>query len=247
MHMANRQTTGEQMAALLKRSGLSVRAAAQAAGYAHGSGIQRYIDAAFDSRLTPDVAKKFATAFAGRGSPPITAGEVFSLTGLAETIPSNAIPFRMEGASLDRMRDDIPVYGTALGAAEVIDGDAIEQTFLNTGEVIEYIKRPVILNGRTDVYGLYVVGSSMSPRFEEGEVIYVDPKRPPRNGDDVVVYLVDADGDGERAASVLVKRLMRSAVDFLELQQFEPRITFRIEQSRVTKKHRVIPWSELVS
>src|ERR1051325_7446441 len=52
----------------------------------------------------------------------------------------------MEGPGSTRMRRDVPVYGTALGASEVIDGEAVEQTYLNTGEVIAYRRRPVILD-----------------------------------------------------------------------------------------------------
>ncbi len=62
---------------------------------------------------------------------------------------------------MKRMAQDVPVYGTALGASRIIDNNAIEQTTLNTGEVIAYFKRPVVLDGRVDVYGLYIQGSSM--------------------------------------------------------------------------------------
>src|SRR3546814_10265049 len=62
-----------------------------------------------------------------------------------EPVETNAHPFRMEGASDRRMRDDLPVYGSALGAAREIDGEAIEQTTLNRAEIVQYAKRPVLL------------------------------------------------------------------------------------------------------
>src|SRR3546814_20836483 len=81
-----------------------------------------------------------------------------------EPVETNAHPFRMEGASDRRMRDDLPVYGSALGAAREIDGEAIEQTTLNRAEIVQYAKRPVLLESNATAYGLYVSGSSMEPR-----------------------------------------------------------------------------------
>lgn len=160
--------------------------------------------------------------------------------------PANAEPFKLEGAAAVEIADDVPVYGTALGAPRVVDGEAIEQTMLNTGEVMTYFRRPPILNGQRNVYGVFVVGSSMDPRYSEGEPVFVDGKRPPRVGDDVVVYLrVPDEVDGERDAAVLIKRLVRRSGQFVELQQFNPPLTFRVDAERVSKIHRVIPYGEL--
>ena len=65
------------------------------------------------------------------------------------TYEPNATPIRMEGASFERMTEDLPIYGTALGAAREVEGEAIEQTTLNRAEVLQYAKRPVILNWTT--------------------------------------------------------------------------------------------------
>lgn len=163
-------------------------------------------------------------------------------------IVPNATPFKFEGASDGHPPEDVPVYGTVLGASQIYDGEAIEQTTLNTGDVLTYFKRPSILNGQKDIYGVFVAGSSMDPRYGEGEAVIVDGKRPPRVGDDVVVYLRVPDEDmGERDACVLIKRLVRRGADFIELRQFNPPTTFRIAGERVSKVHRVIPASELFS
>ena len=88
----------------------------------------------------------------------------------------------------------------------------------------------------------------MSPRFEDGESAFVERGRPPRIGDEVVVYLRDkAEDDGERAAGVLVKRLVRNSVSYIELEQFNPPVQFRIDRSDVVRIDRVIPWSELLA
>lgn len=170
--------------------------------------------------------------------------------GFADVPEPNARPFQMEGASLERMRDDLPIYGTALGADRQVDGEAIEQTTLNRAEIVQYAKRPVLLNGRADAYGLFVAGSSMEPRHMDGETILVDPKGRPRNGEDVVVYLrptCPEDDDGEAARAVLVKRLVRRTSTYIELEQYSPAKVFRVEVVEVVRVDRVIPWSELLS
>jgi len=162
----------------------------------------------------------------------------------------NAIPFKMEGASEERMRDDLPIYGTAIGTVKEIDGEAIEQTTLNTGEIVLYAKRPVILNGNSAAYGLYVTGSSMEPRHMEGEIVLIDPKGRMKNGDDVVVYLRPEnaeDDDGAAARAVMVKRLVRRSSTYIDLEQFNPAKVFRVDMAEVVRVDRVIPWSELVA
>lgn len=168
-----------------------------------------------------------------------------ALAGVPE---KNASTIQYEGQSLEKLSRDVPVYGTALGGTMNFQGTAIEQTTLNSGEIIAFFQRPAILNGRSNVYGLYIQGASMSPRFEDGEAAFVERGRPPRIGDEVVVYLRDkADDDGERAVGVLVKRLVRNSASYVELEQFNPPVTFRIDRTDIVRIDRVIPWSELLS
>jgi phage repressor protein C with HTH and peptisase S24 domain len=146
------------------------------------------------------------------------------------------------------MLQDIPVYGTAMGAeasfgTEASGDVAIEQTDLNTGEVVDRFRRPPNLQNRRDIYGLYVTGDSMEPAYESGQGIIVDPKRPAGARDYVVVYLRDrTDGDG--AAGVLIKRLVRRSASWIELQQYNPPATFRIDARLYREVHRIMPWDE---
>ncbi|MBH0112740.1 helix-turn-helix transcriptional regulator [Novosphingobium sp. YJ-S2-02] len=247
--MENVRTTGQTVAELVARAGLSMRAFAKACGYATASGVQRYMDPEFDANLKPDVAVKMVEALKGKGEPPIAAEEVYALVGMPAT---NAAPVHYEGASMDRMRQDVPILGTALGADRIEDDLAIEQTHLFTDEIIGYAKRPVILDGRADVYGIYVQGTSMEPRYEDGSIVFAETKRPARIGDSVIVYLRkngdahEAD-DGESARTVLVKRLVKKSGSFVELEQYNPRFTFRLDGKEVLKMHRVLTMDDLLS
>lgn len=143
---------------------------------------------------------------------------------------------------------DIPVYGTALGSdaeyATFADGKvAVEQIDLNTGEVVDRFRRPPNLLHRRDIYGLYVAGDSMDPAYESGQGILVDPKKPARSRDYVVVYLRDRE-DGDGAAGVLLKRLVRRSASFIELQQYNPPATFKLDARLYREVHRIMPWDE---
>lgn len=245
-YVSNDESTGQALSRLRAQAGMTVRDLAVAAGYSHGSGIQRYIDDGFDKNLAYAVAERFADALAGKGSPPIAREEVLALSGVP--VEPNAAPFKMEGAGAERMKRDVPIYGTALGAVEVVDGEAIEQTMLNTAETIGYLRRPVILDGRADVYGLYVQGSSMDPRYRDGATVFVETRKPPRIGDDVVVYLRQPDEhDGERVSCALIKTLARKTAHYVELEQYGPALTFKLPIERIDHMDRVIPFDELVA
>jgi SOS-response transcriptional repressor LexA len=242
------KTTGEKLLALKARSKMPLDAIATAAGYRGRSGVQSYFSPSYDISLDTRVAAKLADALEGKGIPPIQKAEIFALTGIPEP---NARVLRYEGASDVTMPRDVPIYGTSLGAPRDFDGMAIEQTMLNTGETAGYLPRPPVLNGQTSAYGLNVQGSSMAPRFDDGETIFATDSRktrPARIGDDVVVYLRDfSEDDGQTAQAVLVKRLVRRTAAYTELEQFSPAHTFKIPADKILRLDRVIPWSELLS
>lgn len=155
---------------------------------------------------------------------------------------------------LPRRRDmpkDIPVYGTALGGGcTVLEGEApsvaIEQTDLNTGEVIDFLRRPPGISRRRKVYGLYVSGGSMEPAFEPGQPIIVDPSRAPAIRDYVVVYLRNGHDHDDAVSRVLVKRLARRSSSFVELEQFNPQSTFRVATKDIAAIHRVLSLSDII-
>lgn len=244
VYVQNSETTGVVLRRLLDRSGLSQRDAASRAGYKHASGIQRFIEATYTKRLPADVAEKFALAFEGKGSPPITREEVMALTGVVAT---NAAPVAFEGGSLEVLHENLPVWGTALGAFRMFDGESVEQTMLNSGEIMEYVKRPAILKGKAHAYGLFVQGSSMEPMVDDGDMIVAVKDSPLASGDLVVLYLRDDEDDGHRARGVLVKRLVRRSASWVELRQYEPDMTFRVPMDDVLRIDRVLTRREMLS
>ncbi|NLS25733.1 hypothetical protein S2M10_07030 [Sphingomonas sp. S2M10] len=173
--------------------------------------------------------------------------------GLRQTLKEPPAPAarapRMAFQGNDRPRD-IPVLGTAECADIDFTEDShihhIEAMSLDLDEVIDHARRPASLDNRRDVYAIYFRGHSMAPRYESGEIAYVDPHRPPKVRDYVIVQMRRPDGDEERVFVVLAKRLVRISASYFELEQFNPATTFRVPRADVKHIHRIIPWDEIV-
>ncbi|MGT2514773.1 helix-turn-helix domain-containing protein [Sphingomonas panni] len=235
-------TPGERIAAAREARGWKRPALAEAMGTST-SQIERLEKS--QRRMTTDWLERAAQALG------TTLAELMGDNEIAAdpAPPPNAEAVRYEGSSMERMQENLPIFGTALGSPRQFDGEAIEQTMLNSGEAIGYLKRPVLLNGRDDVYGLYVHGSSMEPAHMAGSTIIAEMRRPPRIGDDVVVYLRPDgdDDDGHRARAVLVKRLVRRGTNWIDLEQFSPAATFRLEAAQYVRIDRVMTLGELLA
>lgn len=172
-------------------------------------------------------------------------GEPVTEMPLQNVVEGPAVPYRQR--SLPR---DVPVLGTAEGGLydpeNGSSGTSVEATSMMPSEIVDYIRRPIGISDRRQVYALFIVGQSMEPRYLDGEPVFVDPNRTPAIGDHVVIQLQESDGaDGSRIVRALVKRLERRTADFIELLQYEPRQTFRIPRAQIAAMHRIIPPGEL--
>lgn len=122
---------------------------------------------------------------------------------------------------------DLPVYASAEGG-----GGAI----IITNEPIDFVRRPEPLLSVRDGYGCYVIGDSMSPAYEQGDLLLVHPGRPVRAGDDCV--FVRDPGDGSLHA--LVKRLLRITPEKWRVRQFNPAKDFDLDRSQWQKAQLVV-------
>jgi len=122
------------------------------------------------------------------------------------------------GAQADPPRD-LPVYGAAQGGSEGV--------MLVSSEPIQRVSRPEPLMTVRAGYGVYIVGESMSPAYEQGDVALVHPGLPPRRGADVI--LIRQDPDGTR--HVLVKRLVGWTDGAWRLRQYNPAAEFELPRA----------------
>ncbi len=129
---------------------------------------------------------------------------------------------------------DVPVLGTAAGSLK----GAFQ---LDTSSPIDRVRRPPGIATAVDIYALYIVGDSMSPRFEDGELIYVSGRRPVRAGDDVVIQVHGDDDQVEAYCKRLVKRDTNAAT----VRQFNPATDFDIDADRTIAIHKVLNLNDL--
>lgn len=137
----------------------------------------------------------------------------------------------------------IPVIGSAIGMASFDPERDIELTELDMADVLDHVRRPASLATDSSAYALTVIGDSMSPKYDPGTRIIVSPKATVGINDYVVVQLKAPDPEDqfeERVVTVLIKRLVRRSATFIELRQFNPDETFRVETARVAAVHKVI-------
>ena len=268
----NQGPVGAELRRLYERSGLTLAELAALMGYRGASSLQRYLEPDYlDGGLLPvKLASRFAKALAGRGTPPISAQDVFDLAGLELTASGSARPIESEanvqnasvlqfGADVQSLMAravarDLPIYGTALGAdleTTSVDGDriAVEQCCLDTSEVVDFVQRPFAMNGKKNAYAVIISGTSMFPRYDDGQIAVADPSWPARPGDDVIVQIRSPDGCDEdgRVTLVMVKRLVRRSAAWVELEQFTPAQRFRVETARIKAIHRILQLGDIVN
>lgn len=121
----------------------------------------------------------------------------------------------------------LPIYAAAEGG----DGAMIV-----TYEAIDYETRPASLATARGAYGIYIVGDSMSPRYEPGDKALIDPNRPAWSGDDVVLFQLRADNE----AVAMIKRLVRVTKEHWHLKQFNPAREFTVERKLWVTCHVVV-------
>lgn len=111
---------------------------------------------------------------------------------------------------LTKTRRRIDVLGHAAGGRE--------GKFILNGEKQGYIFAPPSVETATNPYALHVFGTSMEPRYEDGEMVIANPDVPYRKGNYVVVQLLT---DEENVFECYVKRFVSFGKE-LVLEQLNP-------------------------
>lgn len=113
---------------------------------------------------------------------------------------------------------DLAVYASAAGGPE--------GAWVLSSDVIAWIHRDQRLVGVREAFACYVVGESMFPAYEHGNLLLVNPARPPGPGDDCL--LIQEANDGARYA--LIKRLVKFNSTAWTVKQWNPEKTYSLPQ-----------------
>lgn len=106
----------------------------------------------------------------------------------------------------------IPVYGQAVAG---INGE-----FAFDGKKLFEVPCPPCLLNVDNAYGVEVAGDTMSPRYEDGEIIYINTLRRVKKGDYVVAQIMMKEEDSFPTA--FIKRFIRHNEKELVLTQLNP-------------------------
>ena len=121
----------------------------------------------------------------------------------------------------------IPVYGQAVAG---INGE-----FAFDGKKLFEVPCPPQLLNVENAYGVEVAGDTMSPRYEDGEIVYIDTLRRVKKGDYVVAQIMMREEDSFPTA--FIKRFIRHNEKELVLTQLNPAKELVFPHQRVVSVH----------
>lgn len=104
--------------------------------------------------------------------------------------------------------------------------------FIGNGDRQGVTVRPEALRDVTTAYAVRVHDDSMSPALEPGYLLFVDPTRPVKPGDNVVIQLQDG--------QAFIKRLVRRTEKAMICKQYNPAGEVKYEPNKVKSVHVVV-------
>ena len=157
--------------------------------------------------------------------------------GTAPATPRE-VEFAPEAPAFDQIGGprNVPELGISVGGE---DGD-----FTLNGETIDFHTRPASLAKR-NVFAVRVKGTSMEPRFDEGDLLYAERNREPRIGEDGVFEMKPT--DEWAAGKAFIKRLVSKGMGVVVVEQFNPPRTLTYKRDEIKDMYRVVPRNELLS
>jgi len=140
---------------------------------------------------------------------------------------------------------DIPLLGTTAAAGP--DGPAFIFNRDTENGMIDKVTRPVGIAHAKEVYAIQVMGDSMSPKHEDGDILIVSIRRNPRPGDSVILQLFEnreAPDDNNLVSQV--KELVKKSPEVTILKQYGPEPgEIIIKNNHIKRTDRVYSFQEL--
>lgn len=156
-------------------------------------------------------------------------------TVLGEVKGGDVTPAGVELPHLNAMATDLPVLGTAAGSAR----GAFQ---LETANVVDYVRRPPALTRARNAYALFVQGESMIPEHNPGDLRFVNPDRPARIGDSVVVQAKAGEHENIEAT---IGHYLKMAPNEIIIGKLNPKQQISIARDTVIAVHKVLTMNDL--
>ncbi len=133
------------------------------------------------------------------------------------------------------MPKDVPVMGTAAGSH-------LRGAFKLDMDPVDYVRRPPTLMHARNIYSLYVEGESMVPQFSPADLLFVNPDKPVRVGDAVVIQVQQsAEGHYEATLGIFLKR----NAEWITILKHNPKAEIQIARSTILHMHKVLTPNEI--
>ena len=127
---------------------------------------------------------------------------------------------------------DLPVRGVAAAGTDAL--------FITNGGPHDWLLRPAVLIGVSEAYAVIAAGTSMEPRYFDGEIVFVHPGRrvaPSRHTFVVVQFFPEEEGEAPRA---VIKKYERQTGSELILSQYNPPEELRFPIETVKSIHLIV-------
>lgn len=163
-----------------------------------------------------------AARYLGEPIPPQLTGLDENANSIASREDSSA-PSLLGRAEFLTSSKNLPILG------RVTERD---QFLINEKDIGGYTMRPTSLDGISDAYAIIMPDDTMGRAYRAGDQIYVNPRRPTKPGDDVVVIKKDK--------TAIVRQLLERTETHLVLIQERPEKKTRLSREDVRAVHFIV-------
>jgi transcriptional regulator with XRE-family HTH domain len=118
---------------------------------------------------------------------------------------------------------DLPILGEARGGADGV--------FLHNGDTLAYSERPPSLVGVRNAYAVIMRGTSMEPRYYDGDLLQVHPLKP--------VHAMNFVHFEMRDGQSFVKQYLRRDDEWVTVRQLNPEATIKIKSTEIRWLRRI--------
>jgi phage repressor protein C with HTH and peptisase S24 domain len=112
------------------------------------------------------------------------------------------------------VRNNLPVYGQAFG------GQFSDIVLFNDAEAIDWVGMPYNLAGVAGAFAVMCSGNSMSPKYENGDILHIHPDKRIRRGHYIVVEWDE--GDHRKAT---IGRYLNAVGNTVTVEKLNPATT----------------------
>jgi len=127
---------------------------------------------------------------------------------------------------------DLPVRGVAAAGTDAL--------FITNGEPHDWLLRPAVLTGVNEAYAVIAAGSSMEPRYFDGEVVFVHPGRRVAPGPHTFVVVQFFPQEEGEAPKAVIKKYERQTGKELILSEYNPPEELRFPIETVKSIHLIV-------